>query len=125
MASLLTPDICVIGAETAGLAAAEAARGYGATVVLVESDRMGGAKLHLGSVPSKALAAAAARAQAVRMAAAFGVTADEPKVNFGRIHDHIQQVIAALSPAGIRPSASQHRASRSSRQRPRPSTDGH
>ena len=32
------------------------------------------------------------------MAAAFGVTADEPKVNFGRIHDHIQQVIAALAP---------------------------
>jgi pyruvate/2-oxoglutarate dehydrogenase complex dihydrolipoamide dehydrogenase (E3) component len=98
MASLLTPDICVIGAGPAGLAAAEAARGYGATVVLVESDRMGGAKLHLGSVPSKALAAAAGRAQALRTATAFGITPDEPKVNFGRIHDHIQEVIAGISP---------------------------
>jgi pyruvate/2-oxoglutarate dehydrogenase complex dihydrolipoamide dehydrogenase (E3) component len=98
MASLNTPDICVIGAGPAGLTAAEAAAGYGANVVLVESDRMGGGKLHLGSVPSKALAAAAARAQALRTASAFGVTPDEPKVNFGRIHDHIQQVIAALAP---------------------------
>lgn len=98
MASLNTPDICVIGAGPAGLAAAEAAAGYGASVILVESDRMGGSRLHLGSVPSKALAAAAARAQALRTAAAFGVTPDDPKVNFGRIHDHIQQVIAALAP---------------------------
>ena len=98
MASLNTPDICVIGAGPAGLAAAEAAAGYGASVVLVESGQMGGGKLHLGSVPSKALAAAAARAQALRTASVFGVNTDDPKVNFGRIHDHIQQVIAALAP---------------------------
>lgn len=98
MASLLTPDICVIGAGPAGLAAAEAARAYGATVVLVESDRMGGARLHHGSLPSKALAAAAGRAQAIRSASPFGIANDEPKINFGRIHDHIQQVIGALAP---------------------------
>src|SRR5690606_24392748 len=92
------PDICIIGAGAAGLAAAEAAKGHGASVVLVEADRMGGGRLHLGSVPARALSAAAGRAHALRTAGAFGGTPDEPKVNFGRIHDHIQQVIAALAP---------------------------
>ena len=45
-------------------------------------DRMGGASLHLGSVPSKALAAAAARAHAVRTAAAFGVDAGRAQGQF-------------------------------------------
>lgn len=98
MASNLTPDLCVIGAGPAGLAAAQTARALGAEVILVEADRLGGGMLHLGSVPSKALAAAAARAQAMRTGPQFGIGAEEPKVNFGRVQDHVQQVIAALAP---------------------------
>jgi pyruvate/2-oxoglutarate dehydrogenase complex dihydrolipoamide dehydrogenase (E3) component len=94
-----TPDLCIIGAGPAGLAAAAAARERDATVVVIERDRVGGTSLNDGAVPSRALAAIAARAHAVRTASRFGLGADEPKVNFGRIHDHIQSVITGLAPA--------------------------
>ncbi len=94
----LTPDICVIGAGSAGLSVAAAAAMFGVPVVLVERDRMGGDCLNVGCVPSKALIAAAARAQAIREAGRFGIEAGEPKVNYARVHDHVRGVIAAIAP---------------------------
>jgi len=41
--------------------------------VLIERDAMGGDSLNTGSVPSKALLAAAKRAEAIRGAPAFGL----------------------------------------------------
>lgn len=99
MADILTPDLCVIGAGSGGLAVAELARAYGASVVLVEKATLGGNALNTGAVPAKALAAAAAHARAVREGGVFGITVEEAKVNFRRVHDHVEQVIAALSPA--------------------------
>src|SRR5690606_14177014 len=98
LADILTPDLCVIGAGSGGLAVAEAARAYGASVVLVEKARPGGNALHVGAVPLKGLVAAAAQAQAVRDGAAFGILADEPRISTRRVHEHIEQVIAALAP---------------------------
>lgn len=98
MADILTPDLCVIGAGSGGVAVAETARAYGASVVLVEKARLGGNALSTGAIPAKALVAAAAHAQAVRDGAAFGITADDPRINFRRVHDHVEQVIAALAP---------------------------
>ncbi|MDB5541626.1 MAG: Mercuric ion reductase [Devosia sp.] len=98
MAEILNPDLCVIGAGSGGLAVAEVARAYGASVVLVEKARLGGNALHTGAIPAKALAAAAAHAQAMRDGPQFGIAADDPKINFRRVHDHVEQVIAALAP---------------------------
>ena len=98
LADILTPDLCVIGAGSGGLAVAETARAYGASVVLVEKARLGGNALSTGAVPARALVAAAAQAQAVRSGAAFGIAADDPKINFRRVHDHVDQVITALAP---------------------------
>ncbi|MFN3673997.1 MAG: dihydrolipoyl dehydrogenase family protein [Bosea sp. (in: a-proteobacteria)] len=94
----LTPDLCIIGAGSGGLSVAAAAAMFGVPVVLIERDRMGGDCLNVGCVPSKALIAAGARAQAVREAGAFGVAAGEPQVNFARVHDHVQRVIGAIAP---------------------------
>lgn len=94
----LTPDLCIIGAGSGGLSVAAAAAMFGVPVVLIERDRMGGDCLNVGCVPSKALIAAGARAQAVREAGAFGVSAGEPQVNFARVHDHVQRVIGAIAP---------------------------
>lgn len=102
MAELITPDLCVIGAGLGGLTAVADARALGASVVLVERDRLGGDNLGTGSIPSKALAAAAARAQMVRTAGAFGIGTEEPKINSRRIHDAVEQVIGAL---GVRDAA--------------------
>lgn len=96
MAEILTPDLCIIGAGAGGLAVAEAARAYGASVVLVERGRMGGENLNTASVPSKALVAAGHHAHAIRGGAPFGIAADEPRINSRKLHDHIQQMIAGI-----------------------------
>jgi pyruvate/2-oxoglutarate dehydrogenase complex dihydrolipoamide dehydrogenase (E3) component len=97
MAELIKPDICVIGAGAGGLSVAAAAAAFGVPVVLIEQGRMGGECLHAGCVPSKALIAAGRRAHAVAQAATFGVQA-AGAVDFGRVHDHVHGVIAAIAP---------------------------
>lgn len=91
-------DLCVIGAGSGGLAVAAAAAMFGRRVVLVEKHKMGGERLHYGCVPSKALAAAARRAQTMRTAQKFGISAVEPMVTMRAVHDHIRGVISALAP---------------------------
>lgn len=53
-------DLAIIGSGSAAFAAAIAARGKGASVVMVESGTVGGTCVNVGCVPSKALLAAAA-----------------------------------------------------------------
>ena len=72
MVERLTPDICVIGAGAAGLSVAAAAARFGVPVVLIERGRMGGDCLNFGCVPSKALIAAAQRAQGLQGLERFG-----------------------------------------------------
>src|SRR6185312_6847257 len=98
MADVLTPDLCVIGAGSGGLSVAAAAAAFGVPVVLIERGRMGGDCLNYGCVPSKALIAAANRAHALRDAARFGVSADALEIDFGRVHAHVEGVIAAIAP---------------------------
>lgn len=98
MADILTPDLCVIGAGAGGLAAAEVAATFGASVLLIEAGKLGGSSLNAGAVPSKALLAAAAHAQAMRSGTAFGITADDPRINARRVHDHLNQVITEIAP---------------------------
>ena len=97
MAETLTPDICVIGAGSGGLSVAAAAAAFGVSCVLIESHKMGGDCLNTGCVPSKALLAAAKRAELARSAMPFGVTA-QVDVDFAKVHAHVQRVIAAIAP---------------------------
>lgn len=98
MAETITADLCVIGAGLGGLTAVAEARALGASVVLIERDKMGGDYLNTGAVPSAALAAAAAHAAAIRSGSAFGVAADEPRISSRKVHDFVEQVIAGLAP---------------------------
>jgi pyruvate/2-oxoglutarate dehydrogenase complex dihydrolipoamide dehydrogenase (E3) component len=94
----LTPDVCIVGAGSAGLVVAAGAAQLGLDVVLIERALMGGDCLNYGCVPSKALIAAAKMAQAQRESGAFGIAPVEPKVDFGRVMDHVAEVIAAIAP---------------------------
>ena len=94
----LTPDLCIIGAGSGGLSVAAGAVQMGASVVLVEAGEMGGDCLNAGCVPSKALIAAAARAQAMREAGPFGIAAAEPEIDYAAVMDHVQATIAAIAP---------------------------
>lgn len=98
MGDELTPDLCVIGAGAAGLSVAAAAAQLGVPVVLIEKDRMGGDCLNHGCVPSKALLAAAGRAQAMRDPRAFGVRGVIPDIDHRAVHRHVRQVIDAIAP---------------------------
>jgi pyruvate/2-oxoglutarate dehydrogenase complex dihydrolipoamide dehydrogenase (E3) component len=98
MAETLKPDICVIGGGSGGLSVAAAAAAFGVPVVLIERNKMGGDCLNTGCVPSKALLAAAKRAELMRSAGPFGVTAQGVAVDFAKVHGHVQRVIAAVAP---------------------------
>lgn len=98
MTGRIDADLCVIGAGSAGLSLAAGAAQLGRKVVLVEKGEMGGDCLNYGCVPSKALIAAGARAQAMRDAAVFGVSAGEPAIDFGAVMDHVRHVIEQIAP---------------------------
>lgn len=98
MSSTLAPDVCVVGAGSAGLVVAAGAAQLGLDVVLVERGPMGGDCLNYGCVPSKALIAAAKAAQARRTGASFGIAPVAPEIDFGRVMDHVAGVIAAIAP---------------------------
>lgn len=97
MAEILKPDLCVIGGGSGGLSVAAAAAAFGVSCVLIEKHKMGGDCLNTGCVPSKALLAAGKRAALARSAHAFGISA-QVAVDFAKVHDHVQSVIAAIAP---------------------------
>jgi pyruvate/2-oxoglutarate dehydrogenase complex dihydrolipoamide dehydrogenase (E3) component len=100
VSEVLTPDLCVIGAGSAGLSVAAIAASFGVPVVLIERGRMGGDCLNAGCVPSKALLAAGERRHAAQSAARFGALPEEPlpPADLPRVRDHVRGVIAAIAP---------------------------
>lgn len=92
------PDLCIIGAGSAGLSLAAGAAQLGLSVVLFEAGEMGGDCLNYGCVPSKALIAAAHQAHAIREAAKFGIAASEPQIDWAAVKAHVKGVIAAIAP---------------------------
>lgn len=97
MVEILTPDLCVIGGGPGGLSVAAAAAAFGVPTVLIERHKMGGDCLNTGCIPSKAMLAAARRAEAIRSDNEFGVVA-QGVIDFTKVHDYVQSVIAAVAP---------------------------
>lgn len=97
MSETLRPDICVVGGGSAGLSVAAGAAQMGASVVLVERDRMGGDCLNVGCVPSKALIAAAGAAAAAR-SGALGAPRAEEQADFAAVMGHVRRTIEAIAP---------------------------
>jgi pyruvate/2-oxoglutarate dehydrogenase complex dihydrolipoamide dehydrogenase (E3) component len=95
---VLKPDLCVIGAGSAGLSVAAIAASFGVPVVLIERGRMGGDCLNVGCVPSKALIAAGDHRHGIREAARFGIRQTDPAVDFGAVRGHVRDVIAEIAP---------------------------
>src|SRR2546429_8398278 len=65
-------DLIVIGGGSGGLAAAQRAAEYGASAVLVESDRLGGTCVNVGCVPKKVMWNAAEVALSLSDAGDYG-----------------------------------------------------
>jgi pyruvate/2-oxoglutarate dehydrogenase complex dihydrolipoamide dehydrogenase (E3) component/uncharacterized membrane protein YdjX (TVP38/TMEM64 family) len=91
-------NLVVIGAGAAGLVASYAAAAAKAKVTLVEMNRMGGDCLNTGCVPSKALIRSAALVREIRGAAAFGVAAGQPRVDFAAVMGRVAQAVREVAP---------------------------
>ena len=93
-----THDVIVIGGGSAGNTAAGGCGRLGLRTALVERGRMGGECLNSGCVPSKALLAAASRAQSMRDAGRVGIGPVEPVVVWAEVRAHLARVQAAIAP---------------------------
>ena len=89
-------NLVVIGAGSAGLVTALIAATVKARVTLIERDRMGGDCLNTGCVPSKALIRSARIADYARRASEFGLAPVSVEVDFPRVMERVQSVIAAI-----------------------------
>ncbi|MCZ6604447.1 MAG: FAD-dependent oxidoreductase, partial [Alphaproteobacteria bacterium] len=98
MPTIIEPDICVIGAGSAGLSIAAGASQMGAETVLIEKGRMGGDCLNYGCIPSKSLLVAAKAAHAHARASRLGLRGAAPEVDFAAVAAHVHGVIDAIAP---------------------------
>ena len=91
-------DLIVIGSGSAGLVASRTAARFGAKVLLVERDRLGGDCLWTGCVPSKSLIAAAHAAQVARTSERFGISTETVDVDFSRAMGHVHDAVNTIAP---------------------------
>ncbi len=98
MTKRIKTDLCIIGGGSGGLSVAAGAVQMGATVVLLEGDKMGGDCLNYGCVPSKALIAAGKHAHAMTTGAPFGITPVTPQVDYAAAKAHVSNVIKGIEP---------------------------
>jgi dihydrolipoamide dehydrogenase len=90
-------DVLVIGAGPGGYAAAIRASQLGFSVLCVDRQYVGGVCLNVGCIPSKALISAAHHYEAVRHAAQFGIETAEPTVNWAKVQEHKNNVVAKMT----------------------------
>ena len=98
MASVVTPDLCIIGGGSAGLSLAAGAAQMGAQTVLIESGKMGGDCLNYGCVPSKSVIACGKAAAIARGSTHLGVTSGGVAIDLAKVRQHVEQVIKTIEP---------------------------
>jgi len=90
-------DTLVIGAGPGGYVAAIRAAQLGQKVLIVDKSEVGGVCLNRGCIPSKALIAAAHHYESAQHGAAFGVSAENVKVDFGKTQEFKNSVVKKLT----------------------------
>ncbi len=90
-------DIVVVGGGPAGITAALRASELGATVALIERDRLGGTCTNDGCVPTRALAKAARLMRDSQQFGKYGLRMEgRPIVDFGAVMQRTKDVVAEL-----------------------------
>jgi pyruvate/2-oxoglutarate dehydrogenase complex dihydrolipoamide dehydrogenase (E3) component/uncharacterized membrane protein YdjX (TVP38/TMEM64 family) len=92
-------NLIVIGAGAGGLVTSYIAAQVRARVTLIEAHRMGGDCLNTGCVPSKALIRSARAAHEMRNAAEYGLTPQEPQIDFRAVMQRVRDIIRYIEPA--------------------------
>jgi dihydrolipoamide dehydrogenase len=89
-------DVVIIGGGPAGYAAALYGASAGLNIALVEKTKVGGTCLHVGCIPAKELLETAAVRRAIVGSARFGLTTNEPLLDFSVTQERKQEVIDQL-----------------------------
>jgi dihydrolipoamide dehydrogenase len=91
-------DLIIIGSGPAGYPAAVRAGQYGLKTAIVEKNpKLGGTCLHVGCIPTKSLLHSAEVWNYFKHASAHGVTVDSPKLDFSKVIDIKNDVVAKNS----------------------------
>ncbi len=85
-------DVAIIGAGTAGLAAALVADALGAHVALVERDKVSGERLWRGGVPLQTLARSAKVFDLIKRSEEFGVHIEKPRLVWSAVRLRLADV---------------------------------
>ncbi|MHA1953743.1 MAG: dihydrolipoyl dehydrogenase family protein [Candidatus Heimdallarchaeaceae archaeon] len=86
-------DLIIIGGGSTGLMASEIAINFGAKILLVEAERMGGDCTWTGCVPSKSLLYSSSLIKKAQKANELGFVDGKINVNFTEIKDYINKTI--------------------------------
>jgi pyruvate/2-oxoglutarate dehydrogenase complex dihydrolipoamide dehydrogenase (E3) component len=78
-------DMTIIGGGSGGLTAARTAAALGASVLLIEKEKLGGDCLHYGCVPSKSMIHVAKVVQQAKGAAKLGLMPADLGVDMGKV----------------------------------------
>ncbi|MBA2173663.1 dihydrolipoyl dehydrogenase [Halobacillus locisalis] len=89
-------DLVVLGGGTGGYVAAIRASKLGLKVAIVEKRELGGTCLHRGCIPSKALLRSAEVFRQTKEADEYGVTTQEPTLNFVKVQERKQSIVDTL-----------------------------
>ena len=92
-----TFDIVVIGAGPGGYPAAIRAAQLGASVAIVEKEKLGGTCLNWGCIPTKALIGAGDTLARIRHASALGITVKDVSVDYAAMVAHKNRVVGQLT----------------------------
>jgi dihydrolipoamide dehydrogenase len=90
-------DTLVIGAGPGGYVAAIRAAQLGQKVLIVDKSEVGGVCLNRGCIPSKALISAAHQYEAAQHGEAFGISAENVKVDFAKTQAFKNSVVKKLT----------------------------
>ncbi|HLQ27637.1 MAG TPA: FAD-dependent oxidoreductase, partial [Ktedonobacteraceae bacterium] len=85
-------DMAIIGGGSGGLTAARVATALGASVLLIDKQRLGGDCLNYGCVPSKSMIHVARVVQQAKESAKLGLMPADLGVNMAKVSEYIQGV---------------------------------
>lgn len=89
-------DIIIIGGGPAGVTAALRARELGASVALIERNRMGGTCTNDGCVPTRVLAHTARLLREAQQFHDYGLVSAAPQLDFSRVMRRVAQVVYTI-----------------------------
>lgn len=93
-------DVVIIGSGSAGFSAAEAAKALGASVCMIEKEKLGGECPNFACVPTKAAIRAAKVHKTMKHARDYGITAPQINVDFAKVMEYPRKVVKTITGGG-------------------------